>query len=354
MNDKILKTKHGEIELPLFMPVATRGFIKAMPWKKVNEMNIKVVISNSVHLSITPGLEKIKAKGGINGYTGFEGSYFTDSGGFQIIREELVDIDDEGIVFKDKKSGVQIKVTPEKSSEIQEIINSDVAMMLDDCPPYGSPKERYEISIERTYRWGKIFLQKRVPGQLRFSIFQGGYDYDLRKKSLDLMLSLPSDGIAIGGLKIGEPKEVTDKIVEYVVPLIPKDMPIYLMGVGDPLSIYEYSLKGIDIFDSTYPTRNARHGYALTSKGPINLKASKYSMDFNPIESGCECEACRYYHRSGLRELLKSEDPQFQYLVTVHNITFMQKLMKTLRENVDMAKDMVKHYVKDPNTQIQG
>ncbi len=354
MRDKTLKTRHGELQLPFFMPVATRGFIKAVPIKKIHELGIQVMISNSVHLSITPGLDKIRSVGGINNYTGFNGSYFTDSGGFQIIREELVEIDDYGIIFKDKKSGTKLKITPSLSSEIQETIFSDVAMMLDDCPPYGSPKERYEISVNRTYRWGEIFFRKKVNGQLRFSIFQGGYDIELRKKSLELMLKLPSDGIAIGGLKIGEPKDVTDKIIEKIVPMIPKDMPIYLMGVGDPVSLYEYSKKGVDIFDSTYPTRNARHGYALTSTGPINIKAGKYGLDFTPLEKGCECETCQYYHKSALRELLKNEDSQFQYLLTVHNLTFMKRLMDYVRDDEEKAKEIVKYYVKEPNNGTTG
>ncbi len=344
-----LKTAHGNLELPLFLPVATRGFVKAVPMYKINDMNIKAMISNSVHLSLTPGLDKIEKKGGINNYTGFNGSYFTDSGGFQILREELVKIDDKGILFKDKKSGNSVKVTPEVSSEIQSKIKSDVAMMLDDCPPYGADISRYKISIKRTYEWGKIFSSIKVPGQKKFGIIQGGFDYDLRKESANLMLSLEFDGFAIGGLKIGEPKEITDRVLEKTIELIPPEYPRYLMGVGDPVSIYQYSEIGVNIFDSTYPTRNARHGYALTEKGPVNLKNSRFSMDFEPIENGCNCEACTFYSKSALRELLKNEDPAFQYLVTIHNLNFMNRFLDYVRNNREKAKEIALAFSKNHN-----
>lgn len=347
-----LDTAHGNLELPIFLPVATRGFVKAVPMYKINEMGIKAMISNSVHLSITPGLAKIEASGGINGFTGFGGSYFTDSGGFQILREELVDIDDRGILFRDKKSGASIKVTPEVSSDIQRKIKSDVAMMLDDCPPYGADSTRYIKSVKRTYEWGKIFSSIKVNGQKRFGIIQGGFDFELRKESASLMLGLDFDGYAIGGLKIGEPKEITDRILEKTVALIPDQYPRYLMGVGDPVSIYQYSEMGIDIFDSTYPTRNARHGYALTESGPVNLKNSRYSMEFKPIEDGCACETCQHYTKAALRELLKSEDPAFQYLVTIHNLDFMSRFMEYIKNDREKAKQITLIFSKNHNAVI--
>jgi len=351
---KELDTAHGSLELPIFLPVATRGFVKAVPMYKINEMKIKAMISNSMHLALTPGVDKLEKRGGINGFTGFEGSYFTDSGGFQILREELVKIDDSGILFQDKKSGNSMKVTPEISSDIQRKIRSDVAMMLDDCPPYGAEESRYKISIKRTYEWGKVFSSFKVPGQKRFGIIQGGFNYEMRKESASLMLSLEFDGFAIGGLKIGEPKELTDRVLEKTVSLIPSQYPKYLMGVGDPVSIYQYSGIGIDIFDSTYPTRNARHGYALTENGPVNLKNSKFSMDFSPIENGCECETCRFYSKSALRELLKNEDPSFQYLVTIHNLDFMNRFMNYIRGDREMAKQIALIFSKNHNDVINN
>lgn len=346
-----LDLSRGRIELPVFLPVATRGFVKAVPMQKVNDMGIKVLISNSVHLTISPGLEALEKTNGLNGYTGFKGSYFTDSGGFQILREELVKVEQDGIIFKDRKSGRTVKVTPEVSSEIQSKIHSDVAMMLDDCPPYGAEWGRYMQSVKRTFEWGRVFSSLKEPGQRRFGIIQGGFDAELRRESARMMTSLEFDGFAVGGLKIGEPKELTDLVLEKTLPLIPKEFPIYLMGVGDPLSILEYSEAGIGVFDSTYPTRNARHGFALTNRGAINLKNARHTNDFTPIESGCQCETCTYYNRSKLRELHKNEDPSFQYLVTVHNLDFMQRFMDLIRTNRERAREVAKNFSKINNSE---
>ncbi|MCL5874739.1 MAG: tRNA guanosine(34) transglycosylase Tgt [Candidatus Thermoplasmatota archaeon] len=341
-----LDLTRGRLELPLFLPVATRGFVKAVPMYKINEMKVRALISNSVHLTISPGLETLERTGGVNAYTGFKGSYFTDSGGFQILREELVKIENDGIVFKDRKSGKAVKVTPEISSEIQAKIGSDVAMMLDDCPPYGADSRRYSQSVKRTYEWGKIFSSLKVPRQKRFGIIQGGFDAELRRESAELMTSLEFDGFAIGGLKIGEPKELTDLAISKTIPLIPKEYPVYLMGVGDPVSLVEYSEVGIGVFDSTYPTRNARHGFALTNEGTVNLKNAKHSIDFGPIETGCSCETCLNYNRATLRELHKNEDPSFPYLVTVHNLDFMQRLMESVRNDRQRAREIAKKFSK--------
>lgn len=347
--NKEIKLSRGSVELPIFLPVATRGFVKAVPMQKVNQMGIKAMISNSVHLTISPGLEAIEKRGGINGYTGFKGSYFTDSGGFQILRKGLVSIGKDGIIFKDRKSGKAIQITPEGSSEIQRKIRSDVAMMLDDCPPYGEDDKRYELSVKRTFEWGKVFSTFKVSGQKRFGIIQGGFNTELRKESAKLMTSLDFDGFAVGGLKIGEPKELTDLMLHKTMPLIPKDFPIYLMGVGDPRSLLEYSRTGVDIFDSTYPTRNARHGFALTNHGAINLKNAKHSEDFTSIEGGCECETCLNYNKSELRELHKNEDTSFQYLVTIHNLNFIERFMTDVRNQNVRANDIVKNFSKINN-----
>lgn len=349
MDSKELKLTSGSLPLPIFLPVATRGFVKAVPMQVINGMKIDAMISNSVHLSISPGIEKLEKVGGINGYTGFKGSYFTDSGGFQVLRKDLVKIGPNGIDFRDAKSGRKLRITPEISSSIQEKIRSHVAMMLDDCPPYGATAERYRQSVNRTYEWGKTFSRFKVNGQLRFGIVQGGFDIDLRKESADLMTSLDFDGFAIGGLKIGEPRELTDKVLEKTVKLVPKDFPIYLMGVGDPISIFHYSGIGVDIFDSTYPTRNARHGFALTERGQVNLKNARYSDDFGPIEDGCSCETCVNYSKYQIRELLKNEDPSFQYLVTVHNLDFMIRLISHIRDDRVKAKDIILNFSKFNN-----
>ncbi|MEM4771839.1 MAG: tRNA guanosine(34) transglycosylase Tgt [Thermoplasmatales archaeon] len=330
IGDELILSR-GRVQLPIFLPVATRGFVKAVPMNKINELGITALISNSVHLAISPGIETLERSGGINGYTKFSGDYFTDSGGFQIIKKELVKVSDAGITFRDRKSGKKIFVSPEYSSEIQAKIRSSVAMMLDDCPSYGDSLERIKLSVKRTYEWGRIFSERRVIGQKKFGIIQGGFDPELRRESAKLMTSLDFDGFAIGGLKIGEPTELTDKILIKTLPLIPEGYPIYLMGVGDPLSIYRYSYLGVDIFDSTYPTRNARHGFALTSGGPVNLKNAKYMNYLGPIDDSCDCEACRNYSRSELREMYRNEDPSFQYLVTIHNLTFMNKFMEFIR-----------------------
>ncbi|MGC8644638.1 MAG: tRNA guanosine(34) transglycosylase Tgt [Thermoplasmata archaeon] len=347
---KELILSRGTLELPAFLPVATRGFVKAVPMHIVNSLGVKALISNSVHLVISPGMDTIEKAGGINGYTGFSGSYFTDSGGFQIIKKDLVKVDDRGITFHDRKSGERVVVTPDFSSEIQAKIGSDVAMMLDDCPSYGDDEKRIRKSIRRTYEWGKVFSERKIQGQKKFGIIQGGFITELRRESARLMTNLDFDGYAIGGLKIGEPKELTDMMVRETIPLIPGEYPIYLMGVGDPQSIYQYSSMGVDLFDSTYPTRNARHGFALTTNGPINLKNAKYRDYLGPIDDRCTCEACKNYSRAELREMHRNEDPSFQYLVTVHNLTFMMEFMEHIRNGDEDAKLIAKNFSKINNS----
>jgi len=347
---KELSLSRKNLELPVFLPVATRGFVKAVPMHRLNEMGINVLISNSVHLLISPGIDIIEKAGGINGYTGFLGSYFTDSGGFQIIKKELVDIDDNGITFHDRKSGKRITVTPDLSSDIQARMRSDVAMMLDDCPSYGDDVKRVERSVRRTYEWGKVFSERRAPSQKKFGIIQGGFIPELRRESAKLMTSLDFDGFAIGGLKIGEPKELTDRMLEVTLPLIPDEYPVYLMGVGDPLSIYQYSKMGIDIFDSSYPTRNARHGFAITEKGPVNLKNAKYRDYMGPIDDACDCETCRNYAAAELREMHRNDDPSFQYLITVHNLAFMNSYMERVRNGDEEARIIANKFSKINNT----
>ncbi len=329
----ILKTPHGNVETPIFMPVATKGTIKTVPSRDFPDLGITMIISNSLHLFLRPGLEIIKSHGDIHGFIGFSGPIFTDSGGFQITNEDfLFSIKDEGIVFKAPYDGKKILLTPKMSADIQNDLGTDIAMALDYCIPYGRSKRKVEKAVELTYRWSKEFYSEREG--IGFGIVQGGIFKDLREKSASQITSIDFPGFAVGGLSIGEPKETMYDVLAYTLDLLPENKPRYFMGLGSPLDILKGVIMGIDIFDSVFPTRNARHGLAFTSEGPLDLRKSVFRDDMRPVDEKCDCYTCKNYSRAYIYHLLREKEILGLYLLTLHNIRFMIKFMEKIRLSI--------------------
>ncbi len=329
-----LRTPHGEIETPFFMPVATKATVKTLTPEELYSCGVKAIISNSLHLFLRPGLEVLEKHGGLHKFMNFEGIIFTDSGGFQIIREGFfLGIRDEGILFRSPYDGKKYLFTPEFSKEVQLRIGSDVAMMLDYCPPYPVSYEEAKKAVLLTSRWAEKF-PKGEDKQLSFGIVQGSVYEDLRKKCAEDLARLNFDGYGIGGLSIGEPKDVMHRMVEIVNSILPKDKPRYLMGVGSPLEIIEEVKRGVDIFDSVFPTRNGRHGSALTWQGKVNIRRGEFKNDTRPLDENCSCYTCQNFSRSYLYHLFKEKELLGMRLLTIHNICFLQEFMARLREEI--------------------
>ncbi len=331
----ILKTSHGDIETPFFMPVATRGTVKTLA---PEEIPGKVLIANSFHLSMKPGIEVIKAHGGLHGFMGWKGAIFTDSGGFQIIRENFFrKITAKGLHYVSPRTGEKKILTPEAVMDIQEELGSDIAMVLDDCPPYPSDRKRVEAAVERTAEWGKRAIEHhRSTGgkKLVFGIVQGALDEDLRRKSVDSLIPLDFDGYAIGGLSIGETKEDMNRTVRFTVPLLPEDRPRYLMGVGSCLEILDSVSSGIDVFDSVFPTRNGRHGTVYTKHGSYSIMRTSNLIETGPLEDGCQCYTCSNYSRAYVSHLMREKEMLGLRLVSIHNLWFTQNLMSEVRKAI--------------------
>ena len=333
----IQKTAHGIIKTPFFMPVATKGGVKHISSIELKQMGVHALISNGLILSLTPGLEVIKKHGTIHYFMNFHGSIFTDSGGFQIIRETLfISISDKGIIFKDLfNGGKKILLTPEECVRRQNILGSDVAMCLDDMQHFGNTKEVYKTALERTHAWA-LRCQKAHKNrkQLLFGITQGGTCLDLRKESCEFFAEHPFDGYAIGGLGLGEGITNVNKVAEISNEYLPKDKMRYMMGIGNPSEIINAVSRGMDCFDSIFPTRNGRHGTIYTGKGRIHLKNSSFRMDTKPLDSNCDCFTCKNYTRAYLKHLLKQNEMLGLRLLSLHNVHFLTKLMEKIRKNI--------------------
>ena len=331
----VFETRHGKIETPFFMPVATKLNVKLIAPHELKKLNVDAVISNALLLYLKPGLDYVEKFKGIHKIMNYNGVIFTDSGGFQMISDDfLVDINEKKARFKDPYSGKLIDMYPEKNMDIQERLKSDVAMCLDYMPRYKDDLEVIKKSVKLTYEWGKRCLEaKEDDKQKLFGIIQGGLDIELRKKSSELMRSLDFDGYAIGGLAIGESRDELKKAVDAVVGNLPKDKPRYLMGVGSIPEILENIGKGVDCFDSCYATRHARHAIGFTKNGEIRLEKGRYREDENPIDD-CGCETCENYSRAYINYLIKIKEYNWMRLVSIHNIYFIQNLIKECKEAI--------------------
>ena len=331
-----LKTNHGEFETPMFMPVGTLATVKTLAPEEIKATDAGIILSNTYHLWIRPGEDIVDKAGGLHKFMNFDGPILTDSGGFQVFSlANPKNISEEGVKFKNHLNGEALFLTPEKSIEIQNKLDSDIAMSFDECPPASADYLYMKASVERTLRWarrGKDAFNN--PKQSLFGIVQGGYFEDLRKHSAIETVKIGFDGYAIGGVaNDDEEKNHMWQAIEYSVPYLPEDKVRYLMGVGEPGDIIESVIRGIDIFDCVAPTRLARHGHAYTRTGKINLKNAKYKEDFSPIDE-CQCYACANYTKSYIRHLIVSNETFGARLLSIHNISFLINLTKNLREAI--------------------
>ena len=336
-------TPHGSYETPVFMAVGTNATVKTMSVEELHEVESKIILGNTYHLWLQPGDEIIRDAGGLHKFMNWDGPILTDSGGFQVFSlAKLRDIKEEGVYFKHHKSGAKLFLSPEKSIEIQNNLGSDIMMCFDECPPYPATYEYLEKSLERTLRWAKRCkdANKHPDTQGLFGIVQGGEFEDLRKRSAMELVKMDFDGYSIGGTSVGEPKEIQNKVLDYSIDLLPKDKPRYLMGVGSPGAILDAVERGVDMFDCVLPTRIARHGTAMTSKGRLILKNKEFERDFTPLDSKCDCYTCKNYTKAYIHHLIKADEILGYRLLSIHNIRFLNNLTAEIRQAIKDDKFM--------------
>ena len=331
-----ISTKHGVIDTPIFMPVGTHAAVKSITPEELKENNTSIILSNAYHLFLRPGSKLIKNMGGLHKFMNWNRPILTDSGGFQVFSlNKLAKIKEEGVYFNSHINGSKCFLSPEVSMEIQEDLGSDIAMAFDEPVPHQSSYEYTKKSNEMNSRWAERSKKSRQhENQALFGIIQGGMFKDLRKQSVENLLEIRFDGYAIGGLSVGEPKDLMLEIIDYTVPLLPDDMPRYIMGVGTPEDIIKGVLCGIDMFDCVIPTRNARNGTLFTSEGKVVIKNAKHTDDESPLDSNCQCYTCRNFSRAYLRHLFLIQDILSMRLNTIHNIHYYNNLMKKIREEI--------------------
>ncbi|MFP4286815.1 MAG: tRNA guanosine(34) transglycosylase Tgt [Candidatus Izemoplasmataceae bacterium] len=331
-----LHTPHGIIETPVFMPVGTKATVKTLDVDEIEAVSEGLILGNTYHLWLQPGEEIINRHGGMHGFMQWPHALLTDSGGYQVFSlANMRKIKEEGVYFRHHKSGEKLFLSPEKSIEIQEKLGADIAMSFDECPPFDSSYEYMKDSVMRTLRWakrGKDVHKKN--DQSLFGIVQGGPFLDLRRHSLEETLKIGFDGIAIGGLSVGESKEDMYRVLDGLKAHLPSELPHYLMGVGTPDDLIEGVIRGIDMFDCVNPTRLARHGSAYTSQGRIMIKAAKYELDMQRLDPECDCKVCKNYTRSYIRHLFKAEESLGQRLVSYHNLYFLKTLMQNIKDAI--------------------
>ncbi len=330
-------TPHGSFDTPTFMPVGTLATVKTMSPEELKEIGANIILSNTYHLWLRPGEEIIGEAGGLHSFMNWDGAILTDSGGFQVFSlSDMREIVEEGVHFRNHLNGEKMFLSPEKAMEIQNVLGSDIMMAFDECPPYPATYEYMKQSVERTSRWAERCLKahKRPDEQGLFGIVQGGEFEDLRKQSVEDLVSLDFPGYAIGGLSVGEPKDVMNRVLEFTAPLLPDDKPRYLMGVGSPDSLVDGAIRGIDMFDCVLPTRIARNGTCMTSTGRLVVRNAKYARDFRPLDENCDCHVCQNYSRAYIRHLIKCNEIFGFRLTTYHNLYFLLKLMEQVREAI--------------------
>ncbi len=353
----IIKTKYGDYQTPMFMPVGTLATVKSLSPEEIKATNAGIILANTYHLWLRPGDEVIAKAGGLHKFMNYNGPILTDSGGFQVFSlAKPKDISEEGVKFKNHLNGDKLFLTPEKSIQIQNNLDSDIAMSFDECIGYPATYDYVKQSVERTLRWAK--RGKAVhnnENQCLFGIVQGGEYESLRKKCAEELTKMDFDGYSIGGTSVGEDKKTMYKMVSYSTKYLPEDKIRYLMGVGDPIDIIEGVIRGVDIFDCVLPTRLARHGNLFTKYGKINIRNSKYKEDFQPISQDCDCYTCKHYSRSYLRHLVVCNEMLGARLLSIHNIRFLVKLTEDLKEAIktdtilEYRDNFIKNYYGENN-----
>ena len=327
-------TPHGTFDTPMFMPVGTLATVKTMSPEELVEMDAQIILANTYHLWLRPGEDIVKEAGGLHSFMNWNRPILTDSGGFQVFSlSKIREIQEEGVHFRHHLSGEKLFFSPEKAMQIQNDLGPDIMMVLDECPPYPASHDYMEKSVYRTSRWAERSLNahRRKEDQALFGIIQGGEYADLRKQSAKDLISLDFPGYAIGGVSVGEPKDVINKVLEETTPLLPNNKPRYLMGVGSPDTLIEGALRGVDMFDCVLPTRIARNGTCMTSNGRLVVRNAKYARDFKPIDENCTCYACQNYSRAYIRHLINTNEIFGFRLTTYHNLHFLLELMKQVR-----------------------
>ncbi len=331
---------HGQVETPAFMPVGTYGSVKAMSPHEVEEIGAHIVLGNTFHLWLRPGLEVIEAHGGLHEFMGWNGPILTDSGGFQVFSlGALRKISEQGVRFQSPVNGERLFLTPEESMRIQRVLNSDIVMIFDECTPYPASEHEAAESMRLSLRWAARSKQAHQgnPNAL-FGIVQGGMYEHLREESLAGLLEIDFDGYAIGGLSVGEPKEDMRRILEHTAPRLPSHKPRYLMGVGTPEDLVAAVTQGVDMFDCVMPTRNARNGMLFTRYGDIKIKNARYRKDLAPLDEECGCYTCRHFSRSYLHHLFRTKEILGARLNTIHNLFYYQQLMQGMRDAIEQSQ----------------
>jgi queuine tRNA-ribosyltransferase len=346
-------TPRGTIDTPVFMPVGTQGSVKALDPRELREMGTQIILGNTYHLYIRPGLEIIRAAGGLHRFINWPEPILTDSGGFQVFSlAKIRKIHAHGVEFRSHLDGSLLFLGPKEAMEIQRVLGSDVAMVFDDCPPHTSTVSEVRAAVDRTVRWAQECReQPRADGQQVFGIVQGGSHAALREECAKALVAMNFDGYAIGGVSVGEPEPEMMAAVEHAVPFLPEDQPRYAMGLGTPAQLVELVARGVDMFDCVLPTRIARNGTAFTRKGTVSIKAGFNKADFRPIEEDCPCFACRHFTRAYLRHLLNVNEILGLRMLSVHNSHLYLNVMSDIRTHLaagtfkDFRREFVANYV---------
>ena len=337
----ILRTAHGDVRTPAFMPVGTKGTVKSLDPDELRAVGSQIILGNSYHLHFRPGDDVIAELGGLHAFSGWDGPILTDSGGFQVfsLRDTLIEVDDEGVTFRSVYDGSPERFSPEVAARIQKSLGSDIAMCFDICPPAGVPRAELDEAVRLTTLWaGRQREAERAPGQLLFGIAQGGADPELRRRSIEEISALDFDGHALGGLAVGESRDEMFDATGWAAPLLPAAKPRYFMGIGDAEGILRVIGAGIDMFDCVLPTRTARTGSALTATGRVNLRNARFARDPRPLEEGCGCPACRRFSRAYVRHLVNQEELLGLRLLSLHNLHFLLELTAGARMAIERGE----------------
>jgi len=343
-------TAHGVFHTPAFIPVGTQATVKAMTPEELRDLGAEIILSNTYHLYLRPGHERIRRLGGLHRFMHWEHPLLTDSGGFQVFSlNSLMKVSEEGVEFQSHLDGSRHFITPEKAIAIQEALGADIIMCLDECTPYPASHEEAECSLQRTLKWSRRCREShRASHQALFGIVQGGMYSDLRRKGVEVLVEIGFDGYALGGLSVGENKESMARVIGETAPLLPENLPRYVMGLGMPGDMIEAVREGVDMFDCVLPTRNARNGMLFTRSGKMAIKNAKYAEDPSPIEPGCPCYTCRNYSRAYLRHLYFAEEILAFRLNTIHNLHFYLTFMREMRQAI--AEDRLDGFIQDFNS----
>jgi queuine tRNA-ribosyltransferase len=356
-----LSLPHGTVETPCFMPVGTQGTVKTLTPEEVAGAGAEIIVCNTYHLYLRPGHQRVRAAGGIGAMMGWRRPVLTDSGGFQVYSlAALSRISDAGAEFQSHIDGSRHLFTPESVMEVQAALGSDIAMALDECPPFPVKRELAEVAVARTTRWAGRCKTAKADGQNLFAIIQGATFPDLRRRSAEELVALDLPGYALGGLCLGEPSAVTYEMIAAVAPLLPADRPRYLMGAGYPEDIIAAARLGIDMFDCVLPTRNGRTGTAFTPAGRVNIRNARFADDQSPLDPGCDCYGCRNFSRGYLRHLFVAGEALGPRLLSLHNVRFFQMVMHEMRLAIEAgefesrARAFLDNYRSSPTDNQQG